>query len=145
MDELEPQKKVTLNSRVKVVLLDSTGDVEEMEFTLVASRQADLKSGLLDENAPLGRALMGRSIGDHIPYALGDLCEVRILDVQSGDTVVSPAAAQKRRADVKKAAAQSEITNQMIFATASGSKWGDYEVNVDKFMEEDEKPDETES
>ena len=124
-------------------MLDSTGQTEEMEFTLVTARQADLKSGLLDENAPLGQALMGRSLGDRIPYTLGDLREVRILGIESGEAAISPEAAQKRRADVKKAAAQSEITNQMIFATASGSKWGDYDVNVDKLMEEDEKPEET--
>jgi len=143
MDTQDKQVKVTLNSRVKVALVDSTGQTEEMEFTLVTARQADLKSGLLDENAPLGRALMGRSLGDRIPYALGDLREVRILELESSEAAISPEAAQKRRADVKKAAAQSEITNQMIFATASGSKWGDYDVNVDKLMEEDEKPEET--
>jgi len=143
MDTQEGQVKVTLNSRVKVALVDSTGQTEEMEFTLVTARQADLKSGLLDENAPLGRALMGRSLGDRIPYALGDLREVLILEIESSEAAISPEAAQKRRADVKKAAAQSEITNQMIFATASGSKWGDYDVNVDKLMQEDEKPEET--
>jgi hypothetical protein len=143
MDTQDGQAKVTLNSRVKVALVDSTGQTEEMEFTLVTARQADLKSGLLDENAPLGRALMGRSLGDRIPYALGDLREVLILEIESSEAAISPEAAQKRRADVKKAAAQSEITNQMIFATASGSKWGDYDVNVDKLMQEDEKPDET--
>ena len=143
MDTQDKQVKVTLNSRVKVALVDSTGQTEEMEFTLVTARQADLKSGLLDENAPLGRALMGRSLGDRIPYTLGDLREVCILEIESGEAAISPEAAQKRRADVKKAAAQSEITNQMIFATASGSKWGDYDVNVDKLMQENEKPDET--
>ena len=143
MDTQDGQVKVTLNSRVKVALLDSTGQVEEMEFTLVTARQADLRSGLLDENAPLGRALKGRSLGDRIPYDLGDLLEVRILEIESSEAAISPEAARKRRADVKKAAAQSEITNQMIFATASGSKWGDYDVNVDKLMEEDEKPEET--
>jgi hypothetical protein len=28
----------------------------------------------------------------------------------------------------------------MIFSTASGSKWGDYEVNMDKLLEENEEP-----
>ena len=55
---------------------------------------------------------------------------------------VDSEAAYKRREAVKKAAAQSEITNQMIFATASGSKWGDYDVNVEKLMEEKDEPEE---
>jgi hypothetical protein len=143
MDEQDGLQKVSLNSRVKVELVDSSGEVEEWEFTLVTARQADLKSGLLDENTPLGQALLGRVAGDRIPYNIGDLREVRVLSVEAGKTAVSPEAAQKRRADVKKAAAQSEITNQMIFATASGSKWGDYDVNMDKLLkEEEEKTDE---
>jgi hypothetical protein len=47
-------------------------------------------------------------------------------------------AAEKRRADVQKAAAQSEIINQMIFSTASGSKWGDYDVDMDKLLKDEE-------
>ena len=141
MSQLHDPQKITLNSRVKVALVDSSGVIEELEFTLVTARQADLKSGLLDENTPLGQALMGRAAGDSLPYHVGDLREVRVLSVKTCETTVSPEAAQKRRADVKKAAAQSEITNQMIFATASGSKWGDYDVNVDKLMDEsEEKP-----
>jgi len=65
---------------------------------------------------------------------------VRILKVESRNNSVPSDAARKRRADVQKAAAQSEITSQMIFSTASGSKWGDYEVDMDKLLkDEDEK------
>jgi hypothetical protein len=73
-----------------------------------------------------------RPAGETIPYQAGDLAQVRILAVAGGDGSISSAAAEKRRADVHKAEAQSEITNQMIFSTASGSKWGDYDVDVDK-------------
>lgn len=132
---------ITLGSRVTVELVDSSGEAERCEFTLVTSKQADLKSGLLDEAAPLGRALMGHYAGETLPYAVGDLREVRILSVESGEAEISPEAARKRRQAVEKAAAQSEITSQMIFSTASGSKWGDYEVDVDKLLDEQE-PDE---
>jgi hypothetical protein len=132
---------IALGSRVTLELVDSSGESEQAVFTLVASKQADLKSGLLDEAAPLGRALLGRRAGEVLPYAVGDLREVRILSVESGEADVSPEAARKRRQAVEKAAAQSEITSQMIFSTASGSKWGDYEVDVDKLLDEQE-PDE---
>ena len=46
-------------------------------------------------------------------------------------------AADRRRQAVHKAAEQSEITNQMIFSTASGSKWGDYDVDMDKLLKDD--------
>lgn len=130
---------ITLHSSVTVELVDTTGAAERCEFILVTAKQADLRSGLLDEAAPLGRVLLGHHAGETVSYLVGDLRAVRILSVESSAVEVSPEAARKRRADVQKAAAQSEITNQMIFATASGSKWGDYDVNVDKLMEDEEK------
>jgi hypothetical protein len=129
---------VSLHSRVTVELVDSTGKAERGEFTLVTAKQADLSSGLLDENTPLARALLGHCAGETVPYQAGDLTEVRILKVEAGDKSVPADGAAKRRADVKKAAAQSEITSQMIFSTASGSKWGDYEVDMDKLLEDED-------
>ncbi|KAF0107518.1 MAG: hypothetical protein FD146_1552 [Anaerolineaceae bacterium] len=136
--DTHPSPPIALHSRVTVDLVDSSGAAERGEFTLVTSKQADLKSGLLDEATPLGRALLGRRAGETVPYPVGDLREVRILSVESGDSDISPEAAQKRRAAVQKAEAQSEITSQMIFATASGSKWGDYDVDVEKLLGDDE-------
>ena len=69
---------------------------------------------------------------------MGDLKEIRILNVIQAVEKISTDKAEKRRAAVQKAEAQSEITNQMIFSTASGSKWGDYEVNMDQLLKEDE-------
>jgi hypothetical protein len=142
MDTQNSSQPIRLNCRMTVELVDSLGEAERREFTLVTAKQADFKSGLLDENTPLGQALLDRRAGETIPYVVEDLREVRILSVESGEGDVSPEAAQKRREAVRKAVAQSEITNQMIFATASGSKWGDYDVNVDKLLEEDEESDE---
>jgi len=123
---------------VLVELVDVSGKAERGEFRLVPAKQADFKSGLLDENTPLGQALLGRHAGETVPYQAGDLKEVRILAVEAGEGSISSDAATKRRKAVKKATAQSEITNQMIFASASGSKWGDYDVDVDKLLKDDE-------
>jgi hypothetical protein len=129
---------ITLHSRVLVELVDASGQIERQEFMLVPAEQADYQSGLLDVNTPLGRLLLGRHAGAVVPYRVGDLREVRILAVQAEDGPVSSDAAAKRREAVQKAAAQSEITNQMIFSTASGSKWGDYNVDVDKLLKDDQ-------
>ncbi len=131
--------KIILNSRVLVELVDSDGAVEQREFTIVSAKLADFKSGLLDENTPLGHALIGHGTGEIIPYQAGDLIEVHILTVADGEASLSSEAAEERRADVQKAEAQSEITNQMIFSTASGSKWGDYDVDMDKLLEDKDK------
>ena len=142
---MEAQKDpIELNRRVLVELVDSSGEAERREFTLVTTKQADFKSGLLDETTPLGRLLLGHHAGEVVPYPVGDLKEVRILAVQSGEQSIPSDAADKRRADVHKAEAQSEITNQMIFSTASGSKWGEYDVDVEKLMKEDDQPEDEE-
>jgi Transcription elongation factor, GreA/GreB, C-term len=111
MDTQSSSQKIYLNSRVLVELVDTSGQSERGEFMLVTTEQADFKSGLLDENTPLGRTLLGHHAGEVVPYRMGDL----------------------------KAAAQSEITNQMIFSTASGSKWGEYDVDVDKLLNDQNK------
>ncbi|MCX6034888.1 MAG: GreA/GreB family elongation factor [Chloroflexi bacterium] len=129
---------ISLHCRVLVELVDSSGEAERRGFTLVTGKLADFKSGLLDENTPLGRALLGHRAGETIPYQAGDLTEVRILLVEVGDGSTPSDAAEKRRAAVQKAAAQSEITSQMIFSTASGSKWGDYEVDMDKLLKDEQ-------
>jgi predicted nucleic acid-binding Zn-ribbon protein len=59
--------------------------------------------------------------------------------VERSDGSITGQAADERRADVRKAEAISEITSQMIFASARGSKWGEYEVNLDKLLEEQQK------
>jgi len=130
---------IARHSKVLVELIDLSGAAEQIKFTLVESKQADFKSGLLDENTPLGRALIGHQAGEVVPYKVGDLKEVHILSVERDETVASPDAAEKRRETVRKAEAQSEIINQLNFATASGSKWGDYDVDVEKLMDQRQK------
>ena len=142
MESETPVVRIWRQCRVLVELVDVSGEAERREFIIVAGEQADFKSGLLDENTRLGQALLGHCAGEVVPYPAGDLKEVRILSVTDGEAAASSDAAEKRRAAVQQAEAQSEITNQMIFATASGSKWGDYNVDVDKLMNEDEQKDE---
>jgi len=129
---------ISVNSRVLLELVDFSGEVEQSEFTLVNTKQADFQSGLLDENTPLAKVLLGRQAGEVVAYTLGDLKEIRILHVEPAGGQISGEGAEKRRAAVQKAEAQSEITSQMIFSTASGSKWGDYEVNMDKLLDDDD-------
>jgi hypothetical protein len=133
------KQPIHLNNRVTVELVDANGDAERLEYTLVLADQADYKAGLIGENTPLGRALLGRCAGETIPYRVGDLRQVRILSVEAPTSATASDAAEKRRAAVQKAANESEIINQMIFATARGSKWGDYDVDVDQLLN-NEKP-----
>jgi hypothetical protein len=137
LEEPVSHQPISLNYRVTVELVDASGQMEQAVFTLVPAEQADLQSSLLGEDTPLGRLLLGHFAGQTLPYHAGDLKEVRLLSVEPGQGASTAEAANKRRQAVQKAAARSEITSQMIFATAHGSKWGNYDVDLDKLLEDE--------
>lgn len=58
--------KVTIGSRVTV--LDVEFD-EETEYSLVGSTEANPSLGKISDESPLGRALIGRSVGDEVEVA----------------------------------------------------------------------------
>jgi transcription elongation factor GreA len=64
-DVIEPSKinqsKVAFGARVKV--LDIGAD-EEYEFVLVGPDEANVKSGKISISSPVGRALLGKEVGD---------------------------------------------------------------------------------
>jgi Transcription elongation factor, GreA/GreB, C-term len=139
--ENPPSFPILLGSHVSIELVDAHGEVEVREFTIVAEKQADFRAGLLGENTPLGRLLVGKHAGESLPYKIGDLVEVKILAVTKPSEPIDGVLAEKRRAAVQEAANQSEIINQLIFATARGSKWGEYDVDVDKLLKREDKND----
>ncbi len=56
-----PKDKVALGSTIRVY--DSTKD-EEIEYKLVTSEESDVGKGLISTSSPIGRALMGKKVGD---------------------------------------------------------------------------------
>ena len=56
-----PKDKAALGSTIKVY--DSTKD-EEIEYKLVTSEESDVSQGLISTTSPIGRALMGKKVGD---------------------------------------------------------------------------------
>ncbi len=53
--------KVLIHSKVKIK--NQTNGME-MEYSLVAESEADLKSGKISVNSPIGKGLLGNSVGD---------------------------------------------------------------------------------
>ncbi|TLD41076.1 MAG: Regulator of nucleoside diphosphate kinase [Candidatus Jettenia ecosi] len=60
-----PSNVVTMNSRV---LLHDTDTSEEMTYTLVFPKDADVESGLISVLAPIGTAILGYREGDNIEW-----------------------------------------------------------------------------
>lgn len=57
-----PRDRAAIGSTVKVY--DSTKD-EEIEYKLVTSEESDVSQGKVSTSSPIGRALMGKKIGDN--------------------------------------------------------------------------------
>lgn len=56
-----PRDKAALGSTV--VVFDSTKD-EEIAYKLVTSEESDVTKGMVSTTSPIGRALMGKKVGD---------------------------------------------------------------------------------
>lgn len=56
-----PRDRAALGSTLRVY--DSTKE-EEIEFKLVTSEESDVAKGLISTSSPIGRALMGKKVGD---------------------------------------------------------------------------------
>ncbi len=62
-DAEEPAGVVTIGSRVTVV---EEGYDEEETFRIVGSAEADPGQGLISNESPIGKALLGHHVGDHV-------------------------------------------------------------------------------
>jgi len=56
-----PKHKVALGN---TIILREVGTNFEEKFTLVGSREADPNNGRISNESPMGKAIMGKSVGD---------------------------------------------------------------------------------
>ncbi len=61
-----PRDRAGYGSRVRV--LDTQKSVE-LEYKLVSSEEADFDKGLISTTSPIGKALLGRRVGDEVQVA----------------------------------------------------------------------------
>lgn len=74
------QDKIAFGAKVKVLDTD-TG--KEKNFTLVGSDETDIKNGKISINSPVGKALIGKSIGDIVTInAPAKTLEYEILEIR---------------------------------------------------------------
>ena len=78
-DEVDVDK---INVGCTVSVLDMEYD-EEMEFRIVGSSEANSLKGKISNESPVGRALMGRSVGDvvNVETQAGEF-QYKILNIQ---------------------------------------------------------------
>ena len=117
---------VTLGAQVQLELIDLRGGRDPLSVQIVADSAADMANNLLGEGTPLGRAIMGRRAGDVVPYKVGELKEVRILAITSGQAP-SGDLTERRAATREKMIKDADKTSRLIFGSTFSSKWGGYE------------------
>ena len=64
-----PRDRVGLGSTV--VVLDTKKD-EEITYKLVTSEEADVSKGQISTTSPIGRALLGKRVGDEVRFQIPD-------------------------------------------------------------------------
>jgi len=74
-----PRGKVGLGSKVKV--LDIKKD-EEITYNLVMSEDADAANNMISTSSPIGRALLGKEVGDIVKVNIpGGLKELEVIEL----------------------------------------------------------------
>lgn len=76
-------EKVGIGTTVK--LLDMDMD-EEMEFRIVGTKEADIDSGRMSDESPIGRAIMNREVGEEVTIEVPDgEIKMKILEIRKDD------------------------------------------------------------
>ncbi len=123
----EQTLKVWPGRHVSLELKYQDGEVEQLELDLVEDSAADFEHGFLGESTPLAKAILGQAAGQRIPYAAGDIVEVRILAIQAGLQGEPVDLTERREEKMQKALRQSERASATIYASSVNNKWGDYD------------------
>ncbi|QLQ07010.1 MAG: GreA/GreB family elongation factor [Anaerolineae bacterium] len=87
-------RQVEFGSAVTVELIDQDGHAEPLVFVIVAER-GRLRSRPAGENTPLARAILGQRVGSTVPYVMGDIRQVRIVQAQPADVTQEDVAARR--------------------------------------------------
>ena len=77
-----PKDRIAFGSRVTVYDVDRDS---ELEYRLVTTEEADFSKGLISTTSPIGRALMGKKLGDTVK--VGTPNGVREFEVRSLRTI----------------------------------------------------------
>lgn len=78
-DEIDLDK---INIGCKVRVYDAEFD-EEMEFKIVGSTEANSRQGKISNESPVGKALLGKSVGDVVDVeTLAGVMQYKVLEIQ---------------------------------------------------------------
>jgi hypothetical protein len=128
-DKKTPEKPrpALSGAHVDLELIDASGGQEALSFDIVPDKLADFKNGFLGEKTPLAQAITGHFAGERVPYQVDGIIEIHILDVRRSQVKPDQGIEARREAALRKAVKQSDLTNNVLFASSYNGKWGDYD------------------
>ena len=132
-----PGLTAQIGTHVVVELIAASGASERVEFDIVPDPLADFASGFLGEGTPLAKAIWRKPAGAGLPYRQGDIVRLRVLSVTASQATPTAESAQQREAAARKAIADVERTNAILFASSFSGKWGNYDPEGIEHWEDD--------
>ena len=139
MSNYPETERIRVGCQVEVLLTARDGQKERFTVIIVPDEDADFKHGLLGENTPIAKALMGEKSGHVIPYLRDDILSIEVLSVRKPADLPKTDIAKQRKAQYLRSKREVEDTNAMVFASSFSGKWGDYDPDtIRKDKDEDE-------
>ncbi len=133
----EASLKIWVGRHVELDLRYENSEVERLSLDIVENNAADFDNGLLGENTPLAKAILGKQAGDVVVYRAGDIVEVRIHSVVEKQNTTPIDLSGRREEVTRKAIRQSDHSSLVIYASSMNSKWGEYDPDALKAEDED--------
>lgn len=82
-DEDISTEKVGIGTTVRILDMDMD---EEMEFKMVGTKEADIDSGKMSDESPIGRAIMDREVGEEVEIETpSGAVKMKILEIRKDD------------------------------------------------------------
>ena len=82
-DEDVSTEKVGIGTTVKILDMEMN---EEMEFKMVGTKEADISSGKMSDESPIGAAIMGHAVGEQVDVETpSGVIGFKILEIRKDD------------------------------------------------------------
>jgi transcription elongation factor GreA len=79
LKETQARSDITVGSSVRLLDMEYN---DEVQYTIVSSAEADPSSSRISDASPVGRALMGKKVGDQISVRVpAGIAKYRVLDI----------------------------------------------------------------
>ena len=126
--EPKTEAQVGIGTHVVIEMRSTDGTDEQMAFFIVPEVAADYDAGYMGADTPLAKALLGKYAGATVPYVMGDIESIRVIEITRPSKQAPADGASRRQSAYEEALRKAERTNAEMFASSYGSKWGSYDL-----------------